>query len=213
MLLATTALLSSGCLHGFHTGTVSAPGVGRTALLSSGCLHGFHTGTVSAPGVGRTATGADRQVPWNSSLLDKDVLFIKDCVGPEVENAWANPAAGTAIRLENLHFQVEEEGKGKDASGNKIKAEPSKTDASRASLSKLGDVYVSHAFGTVHRAHSSMVGVNLPQKAGGLLKKTELNYFAKALESPERLFLAILGGVKVSDKIQLINNMLDKVMR
>ncbi|CAO2623336.1 Phosphoglycerate kinase 1 [Lemmus lemmus] len=130
------------------------------------------------------------------SLLGKDVLFLKDCVGPEVENACANPAVGTVILLENLRFHVEEEGKGKDASGNK---------------SKLGDVYVNDAFGTAHRAHSSMVGVNLPQKAGGFLMKKELNYFAKALESPERPFLAILGGAKVADKIQLINNMLDKV--
>ncbi|KAL6065256.1 hypothetical protein STEG23_013401, partial [Scotinomys teguina] len=145
------------------------------------------------------------------SLLGKDVLFLKDCVGPDVENACANPAAGTVILLENLRFHVEEEGKGKDASGNKIKAEPAKIDAFRASLSKLGDVYVNDAFGTAHRAHSSMVGVNLPQKAGGFLMKKELNYFAKALESPERPFLAILGGAKVADKIQLINNMLDKV--
>lgn len=145
------------------------------------------------------------------SLLGKDVLFLKDCVGPEVENACANPAAGTVILLENLRFHVEEEGKGKDASGNKVKAEPAKIDAFRASLSKLGDVYVNDAFGTAHRAHSSMVGVNLPQKAGGFLMKKELNYFAKALESPERPFLAILGGAKVADKIQLINNMLDKV--
>ncbi|KAH0502879.1 Phosphoglycerate kinase 1 [Microtus ochrogaster] len=145
------------------------------------------------------------------SLLGKDFLFLKDCVGPEVENACANPAAGTVILLDNLCFHVEEEGKGKDASGNKIKSEPAKIYAFRASLSKLGDVYVNDAFGIVHRAHSSMVGVNLPQKAGGFLMKKELNYFAKALESPERPFLAILGGAKVTDKIQLINNMLDKV--
>ncbi|KAF6091218.1 phosphoglycerate kinase 1 [Phyllostomus discolor] len=145
------------------------------------------------------------------SLLGKDVLFLKDCVGPEVEKACADPAAGSVILLENLRFHVEEEGKGKDASGNKVKAEPAKIEAFRASLSKLGDVYVNDAFGTAHRAHSSMVGVNLPQKAGGFLMKKELNYFAKALESPERPFLAILGGAKVADKIQLINNMLDKV--
>jgi phosphoglycerate kinase len=67
------------------------------------------------------------------------------------------------------------------------------------------------AFGTAHRAHSSMVGVDLPQKAAGFLMKKELEYFAKALESPKRPFLAILGGAKVSDKIQLIDNLLDKV--
>ncbi|XP_036596138.1 phosphoglycerate kinase 1 [Trichosurus vulpecula] len=145
------------------------------------------------------------------SLLGKDVLFLKDCVGPEVEQACANPPNGSIILLENLRFHVEEEGKGKDASGNKIKAEPAKVEAFQASLSKLGDVYVNDAFGTAHRAHSSMVGVNLPQKACGFLMKKELTYFAKALESPERPFLAILGGAKVADKIQLINNMLDKV--
>lgn len=67
------------------------------------------------------------------------------------------------------------------------------------------------AFGTAHRAHSSMVGVDLPQKASGFLMKKELDYFAKALENPQRPFLAILGGSKVSDKIQLIDNLLTKV--
>ena len=67
------------------------------------------------------------------------------------------------------------------------------------------------AFGTAHRAHSSMVGVQLPQKASGFLVKKELDYFAQALESPKRPFLAILGGAKVSDKIQLIDNLLPKI--
>src|SRR5271155_5999948 len=70
---------------------------------------------------------------------------------------------------------------------------------------------VDDAFGTAHRAHSSMVGVELPQKASGFLMKKELDYFAQALESPKRPFLAILGGAKVSDKIQLIDNLLGKV--
>jgi phosphoglycerate kinase len=70
---------------------------------------------------------------------------------------------------------------------------------------------IDDAFGTAHRAHSSMVGVNLPQKAAGFLMKKELDYFAQALENPKRPFLAILGGAKVSDKIQLIDNLLTKV--
>uniref|UniRef100_UPI00398E65E2 phosphoglycerate kinase 1 n=1 Tax=Pristiophorus japonicus TaxID=55135 RepID=UPI00398E65E2 len=144
-------------------------------------------------------------------LMGRNITFLKDCVGCEVEEACANPADGSVILLENLRFHVEEEGKGKDASGNKIKADDEKVKCFRASLSKLGDVYVNDAFGTAHRAHSSMVGVNLPKKAAGLLLKKELEYFAKALESPERPFLAILGGAKVQDKIQLINNLLDKV--
>uniref|UniRef100_H3AYK6 Phosphoglycerate kinase n=2 Tax=Latimeria chalumnae TaxID=7897 RepID=H3AYK6_LATCH len=145
------------------------------------------------------------------ALLGKEVMFLKDCVGEEVEKACANPAPGSVILLENLRFHVEEEGKGKDASGNKTKADAASVEKFRASLSKLGDVYVNDAFGTAHRAHSSMVGVNLPQKAAGFLMKKELDYFAKALENPERPFLAILGGAKVKDKIQLINNMLDQV--
>lgn len=74
-------------------------------------------------------------------------------------------------------------------------------------LTQLSD----DAFGTAHRAHSSMVGVELPQKASGFLMKKELDYFAQALEKPQRPFLAILGGAKVSDKIQLIDNLLTKV--
>ncbi|KAH0510586.1 Phosphoglycerate kinase 1 [Microtus ochrogaster] len=141
----------------------------------------------------------------------EDVLFLKDYVGPEVENVCANPAADTVILLENLCFHVEEEKKGKDASLNRIKAEAAKIDAFQDSLSKLVDVYMSHAYGTTHLAHISMVGVNLPQMASGVLMKKELNYFSKALESPEQPFLAILGGAKVVDKFHLINNILDKV--
>jgi len=81
----------------------------------------------------------------------------------------------------------------------------------RKGLTALGDIYINDAFGTAHRAHSSMVGVELPQKAAGFLMKKELEFFAKALENPERPFLAILGGAKISDKIQLIDNLLDKV--
>ncbi len=81
----------------------------------------------------------------------------------------------------------------------------------REQLTSLGTVYVNDAFGTAHRAHSSMVGIQLPQRAAGFLMKKELEFFAKALEKPERPFLAILGGAKVEDKLALIDNMLDKV--
>uniref|UniRef100_A0A3Q4BIE7 Phosphoglycerate kinase n=1 Tax=Mola mola TaxID=94237 RepID=A0A3Q4BIE7_MOLML len=145
------------------------------------------------------------------TLLGRDVTFLKDCVGTKVEATCADPAPGSVILLENLRFHVAEEGKGKDASGNKTKASQQEIDSFRASLSKLGDVYVNDAFGTAHRAHSSMVGVNLTHRAAGFLMKKELEYFAMALEKPQRPFLAILGGAKVKDKIQLINNMLDKV--
>lgn len=145
------------------------------------------------------------------TLLGCDVTFLPDCVGSEVEAACADPAPGSVILLENLRFHVEEEGKGVDASGAKVKADPAKVAKFRASLRKLGDVYVNDAFGTAHRAHSSMVGEGFEQRASGFLLKKELTYFAKALENPERPFLAILGGAKVKDKIQLIENLLDRV--
>ena len=89
---------------------------------------------------------------------------------------------------------MEEEGKGKDKTGKKIKASDEDVLAFRTSLTKLGDIYVNDAFGTAHRAHSSMVGINLPQRASGFLVKKELTYFGQALGDPKRPFLAILGG-------------------
>jgi len=136
---------------------------------------------------------------------------LHDCVGPEVEKACADPTAGSIILLENLRFHVEEEGSGVDEHGKKVKASEENVKKFRQSLSKLGDVYINDAFGTAHRPHSSMVGCQLPQRAAGFLMKKELDYFAKALEEPQRPFLAILGGAKVSDKIKLITNLLDKV--
>ena len=144
-------------------------------------------------------------------LLGQPVEFVSDCVGPNVEQAVANAKEGSVILLENLRFHIEEEGKGKDASGEKVKADKDAVAQFRAQLTKLGDVYINDAFGTAHRAHSSVVGVELPQRGSGFLMKKELDFFSKALENPERPFLAILGGAKISDKIQLIDNMLDKV--
>lgn len=142
--------------------------------------------------------------------LGKSVIFLKDSVGPDVEKAIADAETGSVVLLENLRFHIEEEGSVKNKDGSKTKADPAKVTEFRENLTKLGDVYVNDAFGTAHRAHSSMVGVKLPQRAAGFLVKKELEFFAKALEHPERPFLAILGGAKVSDKIQLIDNMLDK---
>jgi len=145
------------------------------------------------------------------TLLNREVIFLSDCVGAEVEKVCADPPQGSVILLENLRFHIEEEGKGVDASGNKVKADKDKVTAFRASLRKLADMYVNDAFGTAHRAHSSMVGEGFERRAAGFLMKKELDYFGKALCNPERPFLAILGGAKVADKIQLIENMLDKV--
>jgi phosphoglycerate kinase len=146
-----------------------------------------------------------------NELLGKPVTFLQDCIGPEVEKVCSEATGGQVILLENLRFHVEEEGSGIDADGGKIKATADSVSAFRASLSRLGDVYINDAFGTAHRAHSSMVGVDLPQKAAGFLMKKELDYFAKVMETPERPYLAILGGSKVSDKIKIITNLLDKV--
>jgi len=141
--------------------------------------------------------------------LKHDIIFLDDCVGPEVEKACANPVHGSVILLENLRFHPEEEGAGV-VNGKKMKPSDEEVKKFRESLTKLGDIFVNDAFGTAHRAHSSMVGVNLTRVSGFLMKK-ELEYFAKALEKAEKPFLAILGGAKVSDKIKLIEHMLDRV--
>ena len=143
-------------------------------------------------------------------LLGKPVKFLDDCVGAAVESACANLKAGEVVLLENLRFHIEEEGKIKNEDGTSTKADPEKVKAFRASLTKLGDVFVNDAFGTAHRAHSSMVGVALPQKAAGFLMEAELKAFNKVLDNPDRPLLAILGGAKIADKIPLINNLLDK---
>ncbi|KAF2145780.1 uncharacterized protein K452DRAFT_284161 [Aplosporella prunicola CBS 121167] len=144
-------------------------------------------------------------------LLSRSVVFTNDCVGKEVEETVNKATGGQVVLLENLRFHAEEEGSSKDAEGKKVKADKAAVEEFRKGLTALGDIYINDAFGTAHRAHSSMVGVDLPQKASGFLVKKELDYFAQALESPQRPFLAILGGAKVSDKIQLIDNLLDKV--
>jgi len=129
----------------------------------------------------------------------------------EVEAACADPKPGSVILLENSRYYIEEEGKGKDKDGNKIKADPAKVKAFRASLAKMADIYCSDAFGTAHRAHSSMVGEGFPVKCSGFLLAKELDYFAKVVDAPTKPVCGILGGAKVADKIQLIMNLLDKV--
>jgi len=145
-----------------------------------------------------------------SELLGKPVQFLSDCVGADVEAACAALQPGGVILLENLRFHIEEEGKVKLEDGTKKSADPAAVAAFRTSLTKLGDIYCNDAFGTAHRAHSSVVGVDLPIKAAGFLVEKELTAFAKVLENPARPLLAILGGAKIADKIPLINNLLDK---
>jgi phosphoglycerate kinase len=149
-------------------------------------------------------------------VLGRPVTFLDDCVGPAVEAACGagQLKAGSVVLLENLRFHIEEEGKVKiknaDGTETKLKADPAKEAAFRASLTKLGDVYVNDAFGTAHRAHSSMVGVALKDKAAGFLMESELKAFGKVLDQPDRPLLAILGGAKIADKIPLIKNLIEK---
>jgi phosphoglycerate kinase len=144
-------------------------------------------------------------------LLGKPVQFLPDCVGPEVEKACAGLKPGDVALLENLRFHIEEEGKVKREDGSSVKADPEALTAFRASLTKLGDVYVNDAFGTAHRAHSSIIGVNLPQRAAGYLMKKELDFLGDAVNRPRRPFVAIIGGAKVSGKIDVIESLLPKV--
>jgi len=143
-------------------------------------------------------------------LLGTTVTFLNDCVGAEVEAKCAAAKPGDVILLENLRFYIAEEGSKKDAEGNKVKATAEEIAAFRGSLSKLGDVFVNDAFGTAHRAHSSMVGVDL-QRASGYLLKKELDFLGDAIAEPKKPFVAIIGGAKISGKIDVVNALLPKV--
>ncbi|MEN6603419.1 MAG: phosphoglycerate kinase [Bryobacteraceae bacterium] len=128
-----------------------------------------------------------------SELLGKPVVMAPDCIGPEVEAM--KPAPGQILLLENLRFHPEEEKNDPDFSQK---------------LAALCDVYVNDAFGTAHRAHASTVGIiqYVPQAAAGLLMDKELEYLSKATTNPARPCVAILGGAKVSDKIEVIQNLM-----
>jgi phosphoglycerate kinase len=133
----------------------------------------------------------------NPDLRAVKVHYCKECVGPAAEQAVAAMQPGEALVLENVRFHAGEE-KGDAAFSQQ--------------LARLGDVYVNDAFGTSHRAHSSVAGVAaLLPSAAGLLMQKELDSFTKALGAPARPFVAILGGAKVSDKLPVIRNLLGKV--
>ena len=130
-------------------------------------------------------------------LLNKEVLFAPDCVGSQVEGLVAKMKAGDVLLLENLRYHSEEE----------------KNDEVFArALASLADVYINDAFGTAHRAHASIVGVpRFLQAAAGFLLKKEVEYLKGAIENPVRPFVAILGGAKVSGKINVLENLINKV--
>jgi len=146
-------------------------------------------------------------------LMGKKVTFLSDCVGEDVEKACADPEDGSIFVLENMRYYAEEEGKGVNAEGEKFK--PSEEDVTkfRDSLSKLGDIYVCDAFGTAHRAHSSMVGMQGKMPCvSGLLVAKELEAFSKVLnpELKKTPLTSIVGGAKISDKVLVIDNLIDQ---
>jgi len=148
-----------------------------------------------------------------AKLLNQDVSFLDDCVGDSVQNAIQNADGGKIHLLENLRFYAAEEGSSKDDKGVKTKEKPEVIKKFREELTRLGDIYVNDAFGTAHRAHSSMVGCLQDTRCAGFLLKKELDYFSKVLENPDKPLLVIMGGAKVKDKISIIMNMLDRVDR
>jgi len=133
-----------------------------------------------------------------SEVLGKPVAFAEDCVGEKAESAAAQLKDGDVLLLENLRFHKEEE---------------KNDDGFAARLAKLCDgLYVNDAFGAAHRAHASTAGItkHVEKAAAGLLMEKELEYLGRALNNPERPFVAILGGAKVSDKIPVINSLIER---
>jgi len=133
-------------------------------------------------------------------LLGMPVAFAPDCIGPEAERAVREAPPRGVVLLENLRFHPEEEG----------------NDAGFArALASLAHVFVNDAFGAAHRAHASVEAIvrELPEAGAGFLMEKELRYLGQALEAPERPFVAMLGGAKVSDKIEVIENLLPRVDR
>jgi phosphoglycerate kinase len=133
-----------------------------------------------------------------AALLGTPVAFADDCVGPAAEKAVAALAPGGVLLLENLRFHA---------------AEEENDSAFAKKLASLADVYVNDAFGSAHRAHASTEGItkHVPQAASGYLMKKELDYLGEALGNPKRPFVAIIGGSKVSGKIDVIKNLLPRV--
>lgn len=158
------------------------------------------------------ATKLQELLSQDGEMNGVKVKFVSDCVGEQVQQEAAALQENEILLLENLRYHLEEEGKGINASGEAVKASKEDIEKFRKELCSLADIYVNDAFGAAHRAHSSLVGLkDLEHKVSGFLLKKELDYFGRALTNPEKPFLAILGGAKVKDKIQLIDNLLDKV--
>lgn len=134
--------------------------------------------------------------PRLEELLSRRVIMAPDCIGPEVDEIVKNASPGDVILLENLRFHQEET---KNESGFAEK------------LAANGDVYINDAFGTAHRAHASTEGVThfIPSAAGFLIEK-EVRFFEPLLTNPEKPFVAVVGGAKVSSKIGVLESLLDR---
>ena len=133
-----------------------------------------------------------------AELLGREVIFLEDCVGKEVEEKAHALQPGEVVLLENLRFHPEEE----------------KNDQGFAErLAGLADIYINDAFAVCHRAHASVEAIThfCKEKGAGFLVKNEITYFTKALEKPERPLVAIVGGAKVSGKLEVLENLLHKV--
>ncbi|MGQ1946397.1 phosphoglycerate kinase [Geofilum sp. OHC36d9] len=157
-----------------------------------------------------------------AKTIGTDVIFAGDCVGPEVKAKAEALKPGQVLLLENLRFYLEEEGKPKLAEGiSDEEAKAAKADMKEKqkvfaqALAALADVYVNDAFGTAHRAHASTAVIAdyfaADSKMFGFLIESEVSSLDKVVKSPKRPFTAIMGGAKVSSKITIIENMLDKV--
>lgn len=153
-------------------------------------------------------------------LLGRPVQFATDCIGVDAKAKALSLKPGDVLLLENTRFHKEEEGKAKladtatDEEKKAAKAEmKKKQEAMAKQLSELGEVYVNDAFGSAHRAHASTAVVCkfFKENVAGFLMEKEIDYLGRALASPERPFVAILGGAKVSDKVNVITNLLEKV--
>ncbi len=138
--------------------------------------------------------------PVLSGLLGRNVLFVEDCIGEAAENAVAGMKAGDIILLENLRFHIGDE--------------KNEADFAQA-LAKLCDVYIDDAFAVSHRKAASNVAITqfVKESVAGFLLKDEIEYFNKAMGNPARPLVAIIGGAKVSDKIGVLENLIDKVDR
>ncbi len=146
-----------------------------------------------------------------AEFLGIPVPLAPDCVGPEAKKMVDGLKPGEAMMLENVRFHPEEELLNKYAKQDD--ATKAKIDAFTKELASFGDIYVNDAFGTAHRAHASTAGVTkyIKVNVAGFLMEKEVKYFGDTLANPEKPFLVILGGAKVSDKVLVITNLLEKV--